>query len=250
MRKILLLSLMFLLVSSAAFADFTNGGFEAGDFSGWTLGQGYFYGGSSYNTANYANKSGIVTSGFDPNTNNNLQMVAYGAKAARVNNQDDSYHYSTLTQRATWTADHIYFAWAAVLQEPGNVHPQADAPNFTIMLKDITSGATLYNVSFNVYNALANGINWIKGASNGYDRWYYNQWVIADLDTSGVIGHELELSVRASDCGWGGHGGYAYVDGFSQYLPPPPPRVPLPPSVLLLGSGLVGLVGWRRFRKS
>jgi hypothetical protein len=26
--------------------------------------------------------------------------------------------------------------------------------------------------------------------------------------------------------------------------------VPLPPGVFLLGSGLLGLVGWRRFRKS
>jgi hypothetical protein len=26
--------------------------------------------------------------------------------------------------------------------------------------------------------------------------------------------------------------------------------VPLPPTVLLLGSGLIGLAGWRRFRKS
>jgi hypothetical protein len=26
--------------------------------------------------------------------------------------------------------------------------------------------------------------------------------------------------------------------------------VPLPPTVLLLGSGLLGLVGWRRFRKA
>jgi hypothetical protein len=25
--------------------------------------------------------------------------------------------------------------------------------------------------------------------------------------------------------------------------------VPLPPTVLLLGSGLLGLAGWRRFRK-
>jgi hypothetical protein len=30
----------------------------------------------------------------------------------------------------------------------------------------------------------------------------------------------------------------------------PPPAVPLPPSVLLLGSGLLGLAGWRRFKKS
>jgi hypothetical protein len=29
-----------------------------------------------------------------------------------------------------------------------------------------------------------------------------------------------------------------------------PPSVPLPPSVLLLGSGLLGLLGWRRFKKS
>lgn len=32
--------------------------------------------------------------------------------------------------------------------------------------------------------------------------------------------------------------------------PPPPNNVPLPPTVLLLGSGLLGLAGWRRFRKS
>jgi hypothetical protein len=31
---------------------------------------------------------------------------------------------------------------------------------------------------------------------------------------------------------------------------PPPSGVPLPPTVLLLGSGLLGLAGWRGFRKS
>ena len=37
------------------------------------------------------------------------------------------------------------------------------------------------------------------------------------------------------------------VGFFDTPLPPPPPA-PLPGSVLLLGSGLLGLMGWRRFR--
>jgi hypothetical protein len=43
------------------------------------------------------------------------------------------------------------------------------------------------------------------------------------------------------------------VDANFDYLyynyTPAPPAVPLPPSALLLGSGLLGLAGWRRFRK-
>jgi hypothetical protein len=31
---------------------------------------------------------------------------------------------------------------------------------------------------------------------------------------------------------------------------PPPTGIPVPPSALLLGSGLLGLAGWRMFRKS
>jgi hypothetical protein len=137
------------------------------------------------------------------------------------------------------------------LEEPGNVHPGSDAPQFSITLKDLTSGSTLYSTAFNVYNAASTGVTWNTGYSDGYDQWYYSPWQIQHLDTSGVMGHNLELTVLASDCGWGGHGGYAYVDGFSQYVPPDPPGVvPLPPTVLLLGSGLLGLVGWRRFKKS
>jgi hypothetical protein len=44
---------------------------------------------------------------------------------------------------------------------------------------------------------------------------------------------------------FGGGNHIVVVEGF---IPPPP--VPLPPSMLLLGSGLLGLAGWRRFRKS
>jgi len=46
--------------------------------------------------------------------------------------------------------------------------------------------------------------------------------------------------------GPGYHDGVVYFDQFSVNANP----VPIPGSVLLMGSGLLGLVGWRRFRKS
>jgi hypothetical protein len=44
---------------------------------------------------------------------------------------------------------------------------------------------------------------------------------------------------------FGGGDRIVVVEGFV-----PPPQVPIPPSVLLFGSGLLGLVGWRRFKNS
>ena len=55
-------------------------------------------------------------------------------------------------------------------------------------------------------------------------------------------GSSIDLSSAASDDGYGGIGAWVVT---ANYTP-----VPLPPTVLLLGSGLLGLAGWRRFRKS
>jgi hypothetical protein len=40
------------------------------------------------------------------------------------------------------------------------------------------------------------------------------------------------------------------IVGISDANPFQLPAVPLPPTVLLVGSGLLGLAGWRRIRKS
>ncbi len=45
LRKVTLLTMMALLIATGAFAtDFTNGGFETGDFTGWTKNGGQFTG--------------------------------------------------------------------------------------------------------------------------------------------------------------------------------------------------------------
>jgi len=51
---------------------------------------------------------------------------------------------------------------------------------------------------------------------------------VVNLSIGSAIGHDLTLTMLASDCGAGGHGGYAYLDGFGA-APPPPGPVPDPP---------------------
>jgi hypothetical protein len=250
MKKALLLTLMALFIATAASADFTNGGFEDGTFTGWTKGGGTWTADTAGTVINYyptgdPGKSAIVTNGLDYYSNNNLSTVpnaSYGTYSARVNNYDPNYHYSTLSQTNTWTSSHMYFAWAAVLEEPSNKHPESAAPKFSIKLYDNDTSTTLYEVSFDVYNG-GSVTTWLKGRVVSGNQWYYSPWQIVDLDTSGVSGDSLTLTVAAYDCGWGGHGGYAYVDGFSYIAPPP---VPVPSTILLLGSGLLGLIGIRR----
>lgn len=231
-----------LAIASTAFAGtFVNGGFEDGTFNGWTQGAGYWYGGWPLNPSSYlpsgsnydisGNASGIVTPGPDPIVGNLLNQVYNGSYGARVNDWHNNYSVSVISQTVTnYTDPFIYFAWAAVLESS---HGPTDSDNFTLQLIDQTTHTALINLTYDSYD---NG-----QIFHSYGYWYYTDWQIEKLDVSGLQGHDFTLTLLGSDCPYGGHAGYVYLDGFGGT--PPPPTTPEPGTLITLGSGILGLAG-------
>lgn len=241
MRRMMMVMLASTLFSTSAWAGFINGGFEDGNLNGWTLGG---------STAD----SGIVSAGTDSNALNLLGRTSNGNYAVRVGNQGGGAHTASISQTvANWQDVKVWFAWAALLQEPTNnvAHSASQMPDYSVSLLDLTTGTSLYNQAFNVTNLPPTG--WNTGAINNVagslGLWHYSDWYAVDLDTSGVIGHDLRLTITASDCSLGGHGGYVYLDQVGSEQPVIP-AVPEPSTVILLGVGVAGLAMWRKNKKS
>jgi hypothetical protein len=219
-------------------AAFVNGGFEDGTFSGWTQNGGTVSTGPIYNP-NGTNRNAITNAGTDALTNNVLSTVYSGAHSARVEDSGSGSRYSTLTQKVTgYTDPNIFFAWAAVLNNPG--HAANEQPRFSINLTDLTTGSVLYDVTFDVSNPPA-----AITLRNGVGDWKYTDWIVQNLDVSGLSGHDFALTVTAADCTLGGHGGYAYVDGFGA-VTPPAGDLPAPGALGLIGLGGAALLAVRR----
>ena len=253
LRAALVLVCCMAIASPAFTGTFTNGGFENGDFTGWTQGAGwwgccgygqywpmdpssYLPGGSRYNLG--GNASAIVTPGPDPIVGNLLNQVYNGSYAARVNDWYNNYSVSVISQSVTnYTNTDMYFAWAAVLQSS---HGPTDSDNFTLQLIDNTTSMELINRS---YNSATNG-----SIFTYYNGWYYTAWQVEHLDIAamGLVVHDFTLTLLGSDCPYGGHAGYVYLDGFG--AAPPPPGTPEPGTLVMLGSGAIFAASWLRRR--
>jgi len=256
MRRAFFCAVLSLVLACSAFAGFVNGGFESGDFTGWTQGAGWWCNNgvpcdmSALDPANYlpggqyydisANASAVVGPGLDPLTDNNLNMVYSDNYAARVNNSYNNYSVSVISQTVpNYTDPSIYFAWAAVLQAS---HGPTDSDNFRLKLTDDTTNTILYDVTYNSANTPP-GL--FTQSSSG---WFYTQWQVQQLDVSAMSGDTFTLTLLGSDCPYGGHAGYVYLDGFGAVLPPPG-EVPEPATLALMAFGIAGMAVYRLRRR-
>lgn len=246
------------LASTAQAAGFVNGGFETGDTSGWTKGDGdrgnvlnnalvptdFLPGGSRYNAS--LNDSQVISSSYvDPMVGAALGSTVHsGNHALRAQDTVDGGYASVITQTVNgYTDSNIYFAWKAVLE---GAHGVNDAATVQVRLIDLSTNNVLVNREYNAASG-GGGVSSIFSSSGGF--FYTPQWQIEQITIDASLsGHDFRLLVLAADCELSGHLGYAYLDGFG--AAPPSNDVPEPASLALVGLALAGAaVGRRRATK-
>ena len=244
-------------LSLPASAIFTNGGFDSGDFTGWTTGFGRNNGltgtqpftSGSITIGSGGSFRGAVVSGGPDLLGAPITLPYAGTHSARVNNDQRGGYLNHISQTDTITnADrdpgdnklHIRFNYAVVLEDPG--HNPAGQPYFFLRVRNVTKGTTLYeDFSF----AGQTGSQFVPiPAPTGGNNPSYLDWKAADVVVPDAdLGDTIEVYLLASDCRPTGHAGYAYLDGFGSRVVPPGPSQATPvPTLNEMGLMALGLL--------
>lgn len=227
-----------LIIPASVLALFTNGGFEAGDFSSWTkstflnpglIGSPPFDGTDIVRNPGGTDYSVVfgpfaAMSQTDPQTNNLLHYPAYGSYSARVNGPlGNGQNANAIVQQTTVAAGdvdpldglvHVRFVYAPVLEEPG--HPAEAQAWMYIVVRNITKSTILYEEFIFAGQA---GVPWQNGSGGS---WQFVDWTMVDVAPGAGsldVGDTVEIEAIGAGCAYGAHAGYVHVDEFGSSIP-------------------------------
>jgi len=213
----------FLAFATAAHADFTNGTFSSGDFTGWTP-DSYLNPGITTLPPITFDDLGLTQPGTGPlsavlspgtaaSTNNLLSWTGSAARVHTDTSAGTGRRASSIEQAITVASGdvdadgkvHVYFSAAPVLEDPG--HPDDEQPYFFIELTNETTGQSLWR-TFNFAGEA--GVSWQNGSGQNK----FTDWQAFDiaLDPGQLaVGHSLKFKAVAAGCEQTGHTGAVYL---------------------------------------
>ncbi len=209
-----------LLLASQAFPQSScgNTGFEMGDFSSWSGTTGQCCPINSTFPGIVTGRHTIMSgAGFDPNTGNNIPVVAPGGSfSARLGNSNTGSEAEQLRFSLIVDESNALFVYkyAVVFEDPN--HTPEQQPRFEISMFN-EDGDPIDCGIYNVYSGA--GIPGFETITNGWgDDIHYKNWTTVGMDLTSYMGQEVTIVFSTGDCSQGGHYGYAYIDCFCSPL--------------------------------
>ena len=99
--------------------------------------------------------------------------------------------------------------YAVVISDPG--HPVEVQPRFELSIKD--QDGTLLDCGEYKVRAAENILGF-----ESCEQWRVRPWTTAGFELQSYIGQTINIEIISTDCGYSGHGGYAYIDATCQPL--------------------------------
>lgn len=190
----------------------SNIDFESGNLNNWELFTGSCCPVNTTNPGQAATRHTIMSgNGVDKFGKFPVVAPAAGKYSLRLGNDRTGaqaerarYHVRVPTGPSKYI---LLYRYAVVFQDPG--HPTNEQPSFNVRAFDSATNVPLSCYQF-TYVASSNIPGFIE--SDVQSRVYYLPWTTGILNLSNYGGQTITLEFESSDCGYGGHFGYGYVD--------------------------------------
>ena len=224
----------------SAQAGFINGGFETGDFTGWTLEHGFNGGANNFVPSAGTVDAIVVTPAYvDPYSP--YDGVINETRTARINDFANGNEATRISQTGIMLAGEtdVFINWAAVMEDPG--HPSGQDPFFSIVVNvnGVLAGSESHSAGV--------GVGWTAGPAFGGPNGSTVFYKSGQFHLSGLnAGDSVQVVMTVLDCSQTGHSGWAYLDGIGTVAQPPVGAPDGGSTALLLAPALLGLLALRR----